>query len=46
MEHANQKLEAWRIDYNECRPHGALGHLTPSEYAQSGQAQDLEATNL
>jgi putative transposase len=46
MEHAKQKLEAWRIDYNECRPHGALGHLTPSEYAQSGQAQDLEATNL
>ena len=24
IDHARQKIEAWRIDYNEQRPHGAL----------------------
>lgn len=28
------RLEAWRVDYNEHRPHSALGHLTPREYAR------------
>lgn len=36
IEQAREKIEAWRVDYNEQRPHGALGHLTPSEYAKSG----------
>jgi putative transposase len=26
-------LAAWRTDYNEVRPHGALANLTPHEYA-------------
>ncbi len=30
---ARQKLEAWRRDYNQNRPHGSLGDLTPDEYA-------------
>ena len=34
---AREKLEAWRIDYNDHRPHSALGHLTPSEFAMRGQ---------
>jgi len=29
--HAQQVVAAWRIDYNEARPHGALGQLTPKE---------------
>jgi putative transposase len=37
IEDARQKLEAWRNDYNQQRPHGSLGHLTPSEYALQGQ---------
>jgi transposase InsO family protein len=28
------RLEGWRVDYNEHRPHSALGHLTPREYAR------------
>ena len=28
-------LESWRIEYNERRPHSALGYRTPSEYARS-----------
>ena len=27
-------IEAWRRDYNEQRPHGALNGLTPREFAQ------------
>lgn len=31
---ARRKIEAWRVDYNEQRPHGSLGQLTPAEFAQ------------
>jgi putative transposase len=30
---ARQKLEAWRRDYNENRPHSSIGDLTPVEFA-------------
>ena len=29
--HAKQSLEAWRLDYNRQRAHGARSYLTPSE---------------
>ena len=32
LDDARAKLEAWRRDYNEARPHGALGHKTPIEF--------------
>lgn len=37
---ARAKLDAWRRDYNEVRPHSSLGYLTPREYARalSGEA--------
>jgi len=31
---AQRKIEAWRQDYNEARPHSALAWSTPSEYAR------------
>jgi putative transposase len=31
---ARTKLEAWRQDFNEVRPHSSLGYLTPGEYAR------------
>jgi len=31
---ARQKLEAWRQDYNEKRPHSSVGNLTPAEFAK------------
>ncbi len=46
IDQARQKIEAWRIDYNEQRPHGALGHLTPSEYAKAGQKRSPEAAEF
>jgi len=33
--HARTAIEAWRVDYNEVRPHSALGDRTPTEYVQS-----------
>jgi len=31
---ARTKLEAWRRDYNENRPHSSIGNLTPVEFAR------------
>lgn len=33
LTHARLALDAWRIDYNQHRPHGKLGWLTPASYA-------------
>lgn len=43
---AREKIEQWRLYYNLQRPHGALGNLTPTEYASSGQTTSSEATAL
>ena len=44
--HAQAVIDAWRDDYNHHRPHGALGHLTPSEYASQRQKPASEAAAL
>lgn len=31
---ARRKIEAWRIDYNQHRPHSSLAYRTPEEFAQ------------
>ena len=33
MADARLRINAWRIDYNDNRPHSALGNLTPSAFA-------------
>ena len=38
---ARHRIEAWRIDYNTERPHGALGHLTPVEYVKKHQLAEV-----
>jgi transposase InsO family protein len=35
---ARRLIEEWRQDYNESRPHSALGYLTPMEFAAHGAA--------
>ncbi|AGY59604.1 transposase [Gloeobacter kilaueensis JS1] len=30
---SRQKLEEWRVDYNQYRPHSLLGGMTPIEFA-------------
>lgn len=32
LEEARQTIEAWRVEYNGQRPHGALGQQTPAEF--------------
>jgi transposase InsO family protein len=34
IKHAKEGIEEWLKDYNTARPHRALGHLTPKEFAQ------------
>jgi putative transposase len=31
---ARRKIEAWKEEYNEERPHSSLGYLTPREFAR------------
>ena len=37
LDDARQKIEGWRVDYNDHRPHGSLGHLTPNEFVTHRQ---------
>jgi len=32
---ARRKIETWRQDYNQERPHSSLGYLSPSEFART-----------
>lgn len=42
MADAWQRIETWRLDYNEHRPHTALGNLTPREFVeQAKQARQV-----
>jgi len=36
---AQETIEQWRMDYNQVRPHSALGYRTPEEFA--GENQNL-----
>ncbi len=38
MNDAQTKIEDWRIDYNEVRPHSSLATATPKEYSTQGLA--------
>jgi transposase InsO family protein len=33
LDHARTRIASWIADYNEQRPHSALGYLTPARYA-------------
>jgi len=33
LDDARSKIEKWRIEYNQERPHSSLGNLTPEEFA-------------
>ena len=40
---AREVSEAWLQEYNQERPHGSLGGLTPSVFFERGNTQDREA---
>ena len=33
LEDAQEKIESWKQDYNEKRPHSSLGNVPPEEFA-------------
>ena len=37
LDHARQIIEAWRQDYNQVRPHSALGNQTPAAFAAAAR---------
>lgn len=38
---AREKIETWKNDYNEFRPHSALTYRTPAAYAQLARAEAI-----
>jgi len=44
--HARALAGAWQADYNDSRPHSALGYLTPSEFARTCAASVRAAPSL
>lgn len=34
---ANEIIAAWKVDYNENRPHSSLGNLTPEQFRQQAE---------
>lgn len=46
LQDAQQKIEAWRLDYNTNRPHRSLKQMTPEEFAARCDSQlETEITN-
>jgi putative transposase len=45
LEDAKAKIEAWRKDYNEVRPHSALQWMTPAEFARQAREISLSGTS-
>lgn len=39
LRQAKSLIEDWRVEYNTERPHGALGYLTPEQFAQAHRQQ-------
>ena len=45
LAHAQVAIEAWRIEYNNERPHSSLGYLTPVQFAEAHAAR-LSAVSM
>jgi len=43
LDQARTKINEWKEDYNQNRPHLFLGNLTPNEYARKANLQKLAA---
>ena len=47
LDDAKEKIESWRMEYNQYRPHSSLDDLTPEEfYRRYQQAGNLEFTGV
>jgi putative transposase len=45
LEDARERVEAWRLEYNAERPHGALGYLAPEEFAASTDGHKMGSSD-
>jgi putative transposase len=45
LHHTRAVLEAWRVDYNDDRPHSRLGWMSPSIYAAARRSAALRSTD-
>ena len=43
---ARRKIAAWKIEYNEERPHSSLGYRTPQEFATAMRASEAGSALL
>jgi len=43
LREARETTESWLQEYNDERPHGSLGGLTPSKFFELGEEQEREA---
>ena len=43
LQQARDIVAAWRRDYNEQRPHSALGYLTPAKFAADQRQHEIES---
>jgi putative transposase len=41
LDDAKEKIESWRQDYNDCRPHRSLDNLTPSQYLEKQSLKNI-----
>jgi putative transposase len=39
---AKEKIESWRVEYNQVRPHSSLGNTTPEAFAERIKTEDPE----
>ena len=46
LEDAIEKIEAWRIEYNQYRPHSSLNDLTPAEFIEQLQKEKEKTVAL
>jgi putative transposase len=44
LAHARRTIEAWRLDYNQARPHSSLGYRTPEEFRRQFPADEANRT--
>ena len=46
IEEARQRIEQWRKEYNDYRPHSSLDNLTPAEYALKHEKEGTSETEI
>ena len=46
LEDAAEKIEAWRIEYNNFRPHSSLDDMTPAEFIENSIKDGQRSTTL